>query len=150
MEVAFENIRQAERITEDILPLKELMEHRFNLSRQVNGGKQLVFTLNKVMRVCLIASLSLSDKRNVDDLKDIQMSKTSVRIMPSFFTKDNNKSLFSALLKLRYKDCGIDWQDSSIVLTSSLRTPKFFVKEFCYFLMSCHQHCLGINLLVQR
>lgn len=35
-------------------------------------------------------------------------------------------------------------------LTSSLRTPKFFVKEFCYFLMSCHQHCLGINLLVQR
>ena len=55
MEVAFENIRQAERITEDILPLKELMEHRFNLSRQVNGGKQLVFTLNKVMRVCLIA-----------------------------------------------------------------------------------------------
>lgn len=115
MEVAFENIRQAESITEDILPLKELMEHRFNLSRQVNGGKQLVFTLNKVMRVCLIASLSLSDKRSIDDLKDIQMSKTSVRIMPSFFTKDNNKSLFSALLKLRYKDCDIDWQDSSIV-----------------------------------
>lgn len=26
MEVAFENIRQAERITEDILPLKELMD----------------------------------------------------------------------------------------------------------------------------
>ena len=35
-------------------------------------------------------------------------------------------------------------------LTSSLRTPKFFVKEFSYFLMSCHQHCLGVNLLVQR
>ena len=35
-------------------------------------------------------------------------------------------------------------------LTSSLRTPKFFIKEFCYFLMSCHQHCLGIDLLVQR
>ena len=40
--------------------------------------------------------------------------------------------------------------DSKAHLTSSLRTPKFFVKEFCYFLMSCHQHCLGINLLVQR
>ena len=35
-------------------------------------------------------------------------------------------------------------------LTSSLRTPKIFAKEFSYFLMSCHQHCLGINLLVQR
>ena len=44
MEVALENIRQAEGITEDILPLKELMERRFNLSRQVSGDKQLVFT----------------------------------------------------------------------------------------------------------
>lgn len=37
-----------------------------------------------------------------------------------------------------------------IHLTSSLRTPKFFVKEFSYFLMPCHQHGLRINLLVQR
>ena len=35
-------------------------------------------------------------------------------------------------------------------LTSSSCHPKVFVKEFCYFLMSCHQHCLGVNLLVQR
>ena len=35
--------------------------------------------------------------------------------MPSFFTKDNKKSLFSALLKLRYKDCEVDWQNSSVV-----------------------------------
>ena len=33
-------------------------------------------------------------------------------------------------------------------LTSSLRTPKIFVKEFSYFLMPCHQHGLGVNLLV--
>ncbi|MDD6753291.1 MAG: hypothetical protein PUE15_05165, partial [Prevotella sp.] len=32
-------------------------------------------------------------------------------------------------------------------LTSSLRHPKIFVKEFSYFLMSYHQHGLGINLL---
>lgn len=38
----------------------------------------------------------------------------------------------------------------SFFLTSSLRTPKIFVKEFSYFLMPCHQHCLGVNLLVQR
>ena len=36
------------------------------------------------------------------------------------------------------------------LLTSSSCHPKVFVKEFCYFLMSCHQHCLGVNLLVQR
>ena len=39
---------------------------------------------------------------------------------------------------------------TSFFLTSSSCHPKIFVKEFCYFLMSCHQHCLGINLLVQR
>ena len=35
-------------------------------------------------------------------------------------------------------------------LTSSSCHPKFLVKEFSYFLMPCHQHCLGVNLLVQR
>ena len=35
-------------------------------------------------------------------------------------------------------------------LTSSSCHPKVFVKEFSYFLMPCHQHCLGVNLLVQR
>ena len=39
---------------------------------------------------------------------------------------------------------------SYYILTSSLRTPKIFIKEFGDFLMSCHQHCLGVNLLVQR
>ena len=42
---------------------------------------------------------------------------------------------------------GVEHDD---VLTSSSCHPKIFVKEFSYFLMSCHQHCLGVNLLVQR
>ena len=41
-------------------------------------------------------------------------------------------------------------QVGSFFLTSSLRTPKFFIKEFSDFLMPCHQHGLRINLLVQR
>ena len=36
------------------------------------------------------------------------------------------------------------------LLTSSSCHPKALVKEFSYFLMPCHQHGLGINLLVQR
>ena len=56
---------------------------------------------------------------------------------------------FDALL-LRPEDAGrLEWF-ANFFLTSSSCHPKFFVKEFCYFLMSCHQHCLGINLLVQR
>ena len=98
-----------------ILPLKEKLEKRLNLSRQVAGEKDCLMTINKVMRISLIASLSLSEKRNVDDLGTIVMSKSSQRIMPSFFTKDNKKSLYSALLKLRYKDCEVDWQNPSMV-----------------------------------
>lgn len=115
MEVALENIRQAEGMVEAIMPLKEKLEKRLNLSRQVEGERDAMLTLNKVMRICLIASLSLTEKRSVDGLGDIVLSKSSQRIMPSFFTKDNKKSLFSALLKLRYRDCEVDWQNASIV-----------------------------------
>jgi hypothetical protein len=104
MEVALENIRQAEGMVEAIMPLKEKLEKRLNLSRQVEGERDAMLTLNKVMRICLIASLSLTEKRSVDGLGDIGLSKSSQRIMPSFFTKDNKRSLFSALLKLRYRD----------------------------------------------
>ena len=36
------------------------------------------------------------------------------------------------------------------LLTSSLRHPKIFIKEFGDFLMPCHQHCLSVYILVQR
>lgn len=42
MEVAFDNIRQAEGITDDILPLKEKLEKKFNLSRQVGNEKNVI------------------------------------------------------------------------------------------------------------
>lgn len=32
-------------------------------------------------------------------------------------------------------------------LISSMRHKKIFIKEFSYFLMSCHQHCLGATSL---
>lgn len=103
-------------MAEAVLPLKELIEKRVNLSQQVaEGEKSNVLTLNKVMRICLIASLSLAEKRIVDDLAAITMSKSGQRIMASFFTKDNKKSLFSALLKLRYKDCEVDWTNANMV-----------------------------------
>ena len=46
------------------------------------------------------------------------------------------------------KDFGLDTQRVKRFLTSSLRHPKILIKEFCYFLMPCHQHGLRINLLV--
>lgn len=68
------------------------------------------------------------------------------------FHEDADRRMFLDLLKSQageffkvYCFCLMDNH-----LTSSLRTPKFFVKEFSYFLMPCHQHGLRINLLVQR
>ena len=46
--------------------------------------------------------------------------------------------------------CNSGKSERASLLTSSLRHPKIFVKEFSYFLMPCHQHGLGVNLLVQR
>lgn len=62
MEVALENIRQAEGIVEALAPLKEKLERRLNLSRQVEGERAIVLTVNKVMRICLITSLSLAGR----------------------------------------------------------------------------------------
>ena len=54
------------------------------------------------------------------------------------------------ILKFKKKVAKRKVKNKVVVLTSSSCHPKVFVKEFCYFLMSCHQHCLGVNLLVQR
>ena len=35
-----------------------------------------------------------------------------------------------------------------LLLTSSMRTPKFIIKQRCYFLMSFHEHCLSDCFLV--
>lgn len=46
---------------------------------------------------------------------------------------------------------GDDLDDQNVkILTSSLRHPKIFIKEFGDFLMPCHQHCLSVYILVQR
>ena len=76
--------------------------------------------------------------------------KMPKNLEPADYFKDcfgiiNNKD--SEVQKVVLK---VDTFQSNYILTSSSCHPKVFVKEFCYFLMSCHQHCLGVNLLVQR
>ena len=48
--------------------------------------------------------------------------------------------------KILYKESDIE----RMLLTSSSCHPKIFIKEFCNFLVPCHQHCLRVNVLVQR
>lgn len=115
MEVALDNIRQAENISNDLMALKERIEERINLSTIIGKEKRVNLNNNKVMRIALLAGLGLSDKRSMDGIDEIKLSTASIRIPSSFFTYDNLRSLFSGLIKLRYKDLHIDWQDNSLI-----------------------------------
>lgn len=115
MDISFDNLRQAEGILDNLNEIKEKMEQRINLQYKAADEKRVALTGNKIMRICLIVGLYLSEKRNLDCLSDIQLSKSSIRIPSSFFTYLELKDLFDALLKLRYQEFEIDWTDSPTV-----------------------------------
>lgn len=115
MDISFDNLRQAEGIIDNLNEIKEKLERRINLQYQASEEKKVSLTGNKIMRICLIVGLYQTSPRDLNCLTEIQLSKSSIRIPSSFFTYLELKDLFGALLKLRYKDFDIDWQDSPTV-----------------------------------
>lgn len=115
MEIQFYNLRQAEGILDLLSPLRVKLDGILNLSRMPENTRGVYINNNNLMRISLIAGLNLSYERKMDDIKAIQLSKSSLRINASFFTKDNMTSFYSAILKLRYKDKDIDWEDAPLV-----------------------------------
>lgn len=115
MEIALDNIRQAEGILDNLAEIKEVIEEKINLEQPAATEKRILLTGNKVMRICLLVGLSQSETRSMQEVESIQLSKSSIRIPSSFFTHMNLRSLFSALLKLRYNEFQIDWSDSPII-----------------------------------
>ena len=93
-------------------------------------------------------SAAFSLKSNDDPAVVGQAYRLSPTVKPyneeGDFSDSQNSSTGNPLATIAYLN------NNTRDLTSSLRTPKFFVKEFSYFLMPCHQHGLRINLLVQR
>ena len=114
-----------------ISPVKELIESKINLSRTADKEKRICLNQNKVMRICFIAGLGLPVKRTVDDYKDIQLSLSSSRIVPSFFTMHDLSTLYSALLKLRYADLDIDWSQNATL--SRIIAAECFVDVTIYW-----------------
>ena len=116
-----------------INPIKELIESKINLSRTADREKRINLNQNKVMRICFIVGLSLPTKRSIDDYKDIQLSVSSIRITPSFFTMHDLSTLYSALLKLRYADLNIDWTQnatlSRIIAAEMLRGRDYLMAD---------------------
>ena len=133
MEISFYNVRQSEGIFDELNIIKETLENKINLSRTIGKEKRVTLTNNKVMRICFIVGLSQVGQRNLDEVANIQLSKASTRYVPSFFTMNNLSTLYSALLKLRYKEHSIDWTDnpllSRIIASEMLRGRNFLMDE---------------------
>ena len=133
MEIALDNIRQAEGIIDDLANIREKIENQINLQECIPGGKRILLTGNKIMRICLIVGLSLSEERKMEDVNKVQLSRSSIRIPSSFFTYLDMRSLFSALLKLRYKEVDVDWNDnptiSRIIATEMYRGRDYLMDD---------------------
>lgn len=131
--INFSNTRQMEGLLDEISQVKDLIESKINLSRVADREKRVSLTLNKVMRICFIVGLSVTVKRKEDDFKDIQLSTSSARIVPSFFTMHDLSTLYSALLKLRYANLNIDWSQnatvSRIIAAEMLRGRNYLLEE---------------------
>lgn len=115
MDINFDNIRQAEGILDELIPLKQKIEKKINLSKVVGQEKPVSLTGNKIMRICLLAGLTLNDSREKADFANVQLSKAGARIYGSFFSLNNMHQMYVAMLKLRYRDCSVDWSDSPTV-----------------------------------
>ena len=146
MEISLDNIRQAEGILDELNELKENIENRINLSQVAGNEKRVLLTGNKIMRICLIAGLNVAEKRSMEHISNIQLSKSSIRIPSSFFTHNNLRSLYSALLKIRYKDFKIDWNDnptvSRIIAAEMFRGRDYLLNDnnLNNFLLSITSH----------
>ncbi|GAB1450268.1 hypothetical protein MASR2M47_03240 [Draconibacterium sp.] len=108
--INFQGIREAEGLKENLSDVKGKIEERINLAKY-NTQKNVVLNGNKIMRICLLAGLSSSEPRSLEELELVQLSKTSNRIFDSFFTTHNLSTVYSALLKIRYSKIPIDWDN---------------------------------------
>lgn len=131
--INFANTRQMEGVIDELSILKEKLEYKVNLSKQVASEKRYTFPINKIMRICFLVGLGLPSKRSVEDFKNIQLSKSSARIVPSFFTLHDLAPLYSSLLKIRYANLGIDLTDnttlSRVIAAEILRGRDYLVEE---------------------
>ena len=110
--INFQNIRQAEGLMEELQEVRSKIEERINLDKCSPNQKGVTINGNKIMRICLMAGLSSSDLRDLQEVETVQLSKANNRGFDSFFTTHNLSTIYSALLKLRYRTLSVDWDNA--------------------------------------
>ena len=131
--INLQNIRQAEGLMDSLHDVRTKIEQRINLEKYTDKQKPVILSGNKIMRICLLAGLSNKEHRDLASIEQIQMSKTGIRIFETLFTLNNLGVAYSALLKLRYHDLMVDWDNtvlkSKIVNSEILRGRDLLLKD---------------------
>ena len=132
MKINFAGLRAVEGMADQLQPLADLIEEKINLNGVVNNEKRIAVAKNKIMRICLIAGLYTAEQRNMLDIEKAKNSANGARLN-SLFSQSESQNYFEAMLKLRYKDCVVNWSDSStvsrIVAYEMLRGKEYLMDE---------------------
>lgn len=112
--ISLQNIRQSEGLLEKLSPLKNKLEDRLNLNAYKADNKPITVSNNLLQRITLAAGLCLSHKRDLKSAENISISKTGLRIHETTFSRFNLQNLWSSLIKFRYHNLDIDWNNASL------------------------------------
>jgi type IV secretory pathway VirB4 component len=110
--INLQNVRQSEGLVDSLNTLKTQVERKVNLEKYSDKGKPVILTVNLLQRIALFAGLSQVEERIPNDFQKITLSKTGNRIHETTFSRFNLINLWSALLKLRYNEKNINWEDA--------------------------------------
>ena len=114
MPLQFGDIYVPENFNTEFAPLKEKIETLVNLTRTAGNERRYTLPNNKLMRICLLTGLSIPAKRDTEGVERIKLQQGN-RFVPSFFTHQELSPLYSALIKMRYHDSGLDLSNNRVL-----------------------------------
>jgi len=106
------SIRQAENTNENIVPLKLKFENKINLDYHSDNSKPITISNNLIQRVALFAGLQQKNERKKEDFETIKLNSSGNHFHDTTFSKNNLNTLLSALLKFRYNELKINWENN--------------------------------------
>lgn len=107
------NIRVAEEVQSLLSDLKTAIEEKINLFEYTGDIKPAVVSNNLMQRLSLMAGLFQKEQRNIQQIEEIRLTQSS-HFHDTLFTRNNLSNLWSALLKLRYPNEKIDWNNNPL------------------------------------
>lgn len=95
--------------------VKMALEQRINLNEYSENVRPITLNNSNVLRVCLLAGLSDSSPRSIEDVLKLNLQVDRTPYATTFFTKSNIGEVFEVLLKLRYANVDADWNSKPLL-----------------------------------